>query len=152
MPISNNEGYQFSPILSGDEQNGIYAIYADQGSGSIDLMVQKLDLNFEEVWGETGLVAMEGLDGDVNYTNTYRLEDQKLLHVWEDNRASKKMYGNKLTELDVSFTNGTQISFGDNSSSETDFSAPVFLNATSGLYTATFDGSSSPKFIRINRC
>ena len=151
LPISNNEGYQFSPILSGDEQNGIYAIYADQGSGSIDLMVQKLDLNFEEVWGETGLVAMEGLDGDVNYTNTYRLEDQKLLHVWEDNRASKKMYGNKLTELDVSFTNGTQISFGDNSSSETDFSAPVFLNASSGLYTATFDGSSSPKFIRINR-
>ena len=40
-------------------------------------MVQKLDLNFEEVWGETGLVAMEGLDGDVNYTNTYRLGRSK---------------------------------------------------------------------------
>ena len=101
--------------------------------------------------GETGLVAMAGLDGDVNYTKTYRLGDQSLLHVWEDNRASKKIYGNKLINLNPSYSNGIKISFGDNSSSETDFSLPVFLNASSGMYTATFDGSSSPKFIRINR-
>ena len=82
LAISNNLGYQFSPILSGDEQNGMYAIYADQGSGSIDLMVQKLSANFESEWGETGLVAMNGLDGDVNYTQTYRLGDQSLFHVW----------------------------------------------------------------------
>ena len=151
LVISNGEGYQFSPILSGNEQNGIYAIYADQGTGSIDLMVQKLNANFEPEWGETGLIAMDGLDGDVNYTKTYRLGDQSLFHVWEDNRASKKLYGNKLTELILLSSNGTQISFGDNSSSETDFSLPVFLNASSGLYTATFDGSASPKFIRINK-
>lgn len=149
--ISENEGYQFSPILSGNEQDGIFAIYADQGSGSIDLVVQKFNSNFEPEWGETGLVAMAGLDGDVNYTNTYRLGDQSLLHVWEDNRASKKIYGNKLINLNPSYSNGIKISFGDNSSSETDFSLPVFLNASSGMYTATFDGSSSPKFIRINR-
>ena len=28
LAISNNLGYQFSPILSGDEQDGMYAIYA----------------------------------------------------------------------------------------------------------------------------
>ena len=151
LAISNNLGYQFSPILSGDEQNGMYAIYANQGSGSIDLMVQKLSANFELEWGETGLVAMNGLDGDVNYTQTYRLGDQSLFHVWEDNRASKKIYGNKLMELIPSSSNGAQISYGDNSSSETDFSLPFFLNTSSGLYTATFDGSSSPKFIRINK-
>ena len=71
--------------------------------------------------------------------------------MWEDNRASKKIYGNKLINLNPSYSNGIKISFGDNSSSETDFSLPVFLNASSGMYTATFDGSSSPKFIRINR-
>jgi len=151
LPISDNMGYQFSPILSGNEQSGLYAIYADQGSGSIDLMVQKLNSSFSTVWSETGLVAMEGLDGDVNYSKSYRLGDQSLLHIWEDNRASKKIYGNKLTELSALYSNGTQISFGDNSSSETDFSSPAFLNASSGLYTATFDGASSPKFIRINR-
>ena len=86
-----------------------------QGTGSIDLMVQKLNANFEPEWGETGLIAMDGLDGDVNYTKTYRLGDQSLFHVWEDNRASKKLYGNKLTELILLSSNGTQISFGDNS-------------------------------------
>ena len=151
MVISNNDGYQFSPILSGDEQNGIFAIYADQGSGSINLMVQQIDSNFEQVWDDNGLVAMNGLDGDVNYIETYRLGQQDLLHVWEDNRASKKIYSNKLVSLTPSFINGNQVSFGDNSSSETDFSLPVFLHTSSGFYTATFDGSSSPKFIRINR-
>ena len=108
------------------QQNGIYAIYADQGTGSIDLMVQKLNANFEPEWGETGLIAMDGLDGDVNYTKTYRLGDQSLFHVWEDNRASKKLYGNKLTELILLSSNGTQISFGDNSSSETIFHYQFF--------------------------
>ena len=47
--------------------------------------------------------------------------------------------------------NGKQLTFGDNSSSETDFSIPYFLKASNGFYTATFDGTSSPKFIRVNR-
>ena len=68
------------------------------------------------------------MDGDVNYTNTYRLGDQSLLHVWEDNRASKKIYGNKLINLNPSFSNGIKVSFGDNSSSETDFSLPARKN------------------------
>ena len=53
-------------------------------------MVQQIDSNFEQVWDDNGLVAMNGLDGDVNYIETYRLGEQDLLHVWEDNRASKK--------------------------------------------------------------
>ena len=87
--ISDNTGYQFSPILSGNNQSGLYAIYADQGSGSIDLMVQKLSADFSTVWSETGLVTMDGLDGDVNYSHTYRIDDQELLHVWEDNRVDR---------------------------------------------------------------
>ncbi len=151
LTISENSGYQFSPILSGNNNTGLYAIYADQGTGSIDLIVQKLSDSFSAVWDGNGLVAMDGLDGDVNYTQTYRKGTQDLLHVWEDNRASKKIYGNRLTELNPLFTNGEQITYGDNSSSETDFSTPFILNSSNGIYTATFDGTSSPKYIRINR-
>ena len=113
-------------------------------------MVQKLNANFEPEWGETGLIAMDGLDGDVNYTKTYRLGDQSLFHVWEDNRASKKLYGNKLTELILLSSNGTQISLVIILLLKLIFHYQ-FLNASSGLYTATFDGSASPKFIRINK-
>ena len=49
----------FSPILSGNEQDGIFAIYADQGSGSIDLVVQKFNSNFEPVMVNVSLFSLK---------------------------------------------------------------------------------------------
>ena len=45
----------------------------------------------------------------------------------EDNRASKKIYGSRLTDLFIEERDGKQLTYSDNSSSETDFSTPVLL-------------------------
>ena len=149
--ISNSDGYQFAPILSGNVDMGLYAIYADQGNGSINLMVQSIDSNFQLSWNNNGIEAMVGLDGDVNYTNHYRLSDEDFLLLWEDNRSSKKLFGSRILNSENINSNGLQLTFGDNSSSETDFSTPEILKTESSIFSATFDGSSSPKFIRINK-
>ena len=151
LAISDASGYQFAPILVGNIQGGLFGVYGDQGSGSIDLKVQKLNSSFLPEWENNGLTAMLGLDGDVNYTHSYPIAEEDLYLVWEDNRSSKKIYGSRITELELDDVNGKQLTFGDNSSSETDFSIPYFLKASNGFYTATFDGTSSPKFIRVNR-
>ena len=149
--ISNSNGYQFAPILNGNTEEGLHAIYADQGNGSINLMVQSINSNFEPDWDNQGIQAMLGLDGDVNYTNHYKLDNQDFLLLWEDNRSSKKIFGSRITNSEVIYPNGKKLTFGDNSSSETDFSTPQILKTESYVFTATFDGSSSPKFIRINK-
>lgn len=149
--ISNEPGYQFAPILVGDTQNGLFGVYADKGSGSINLKIQKIGEGLSPQWEDNGITAMLGLDGDVNYTSAFPIGSQDLFLIWEDNRSNKKIYGARLTELQLSNENGKQLTFGDNSSSETDFSTPVIINTSTGIYSATFDGSSAPKFIRINR-
>ena len=150
IAISNLPGYQFAPILSGNIENGLYVIYGDQGTGSINLGVEKITSQFALEWGNDNMVT-EGLDGDVNYTTPFRIGDQDLYLLWEDNRASKKLYGTRITNIENQYSGGMQVSFGDNSSSETDFSTPVIEKTSSGIYTATFDGSSTPKFIRVNK-
>jgi len=151
IAISNAPGYQFAPILSGNAEVGLYAVYGDQSSGSIDLKVQSISTGYQPVWSDFGLTAMIGLDGDVNYTTPFRIADQDLYLIWEDNRASKKLFGTQITNTEIQFDGGKQITYGDNSSSETDFSTPILTRTETGIYTATFDGSSSPKFIRINK-
>ena len=152
VTISEESGYQYAPIVSGDTQlGGLYIIYGDQGNGSIDLKVQKIDSDFNTAWADNGLTVMTGLDGDINYTQTFKLDNEDLLLFWEDNRASKKIYGNRIINSEITDSNGKQLSFGDNSSSETDFSTPYYIKSETGIYSATFDGLSSPKFLRINR-
>ncbi len=151
LNISNSDGYQFSPIILGDTNLGLYIIYADQGSGSIDLRVQKIDSNLSVEWEAGGLVTMLGLDGDVNFTNNFRVSEEDFFLVWEDNRASKKIYGTRITNENSQALNGAQLTFSDNSSQETDSSTPVVIKTNDAIYTATFDGSSSPKSIRINK-
>ena len=129
LAISDASGYQFAPILVGNIQGGLFGVYGDQGSGSIDLKVQKLNSSFLPEWENNGLTAMLGLDGDVNYTHSYPIAEEDLYLVWEDNRSSKKIYGSRITELELDDVNGKQLTFGDNSSSETDFSIPYFLKA-----------------------
>ena len=151
VSISSEPGYQFAPILIGNTSNGLFGVYADQGTGSIDLKVQKIGQDFLPEWENNGLTAMLGLDGDVNYTTAYPIGDQDLYLTWEDNRSSKKIYGTRLTNLELEDDNGKQLTFGDNSSSETDFSTPAMIQTSTGMYIATFDGSSAPKFILVNR-
>jgi len=151
LAVSDASGYQFAPILVGNVGEGLFGVYGDQGNGSIDLKVQKINSSFLPEWADNGLTAMTGLDGDVSYIHSYRIDDLDIYHIWEDNRSSKKIYGSRLTNLELQEMDGKQLTFSDNSSSETDFSVPIMIYAETGIYTATFDGSSSPKFIRINR-
>tara|TARA_B100000686_G_C16806876_1_gene991958 strand:- start:32946 stop:35966 length:3021 start_codon:yes stop_codon:yes gene_type:complete len=149
--ISFSHGHQFSPIVVGAGQNGLYIIYADQSMGSIDLKVQLINSNYEYQWINGGITAMDGLDGDVNYTSSYQVGDEDLYLYWEDNRSSKKIYGTRIMDEISQYNNGKQLTFGENSSSETDFSFPKLVYTDHGIFSATFDGSVSPKFIRINK-
>ena len=91
------------------------------------------------------------MDGDIRYNHAFRSEDRQLLLMWEDNRSTKKIYGNWLVDDVLGHTNGVQVSFSDNSSAETDLSQPRMVSTGSGIYLATFDATGSPKRIRINR-
>jgi len=151
VEINAESGYQFSPILIGVPETGLYAIYGDKGTGSIDLKIQKIDTDFSPVWENHGLTGIVGLDGDIKYSTPFRIDDEDFYVVWEDNRASKKIYGTRITNEIIADGNGIQMSFADNSSSESDLSTPSFLRTNDAIYSATFDGTSSPKFIRINK-
>ena len=151
LEVSESPGYQFAPIISGNTSEGLYIIYADKGSGSIDLLIQKLNQSYVPEWTGNGMMAMSGLDGDVNYSKSFRIMDEDFFLIWEDNRSSKKIFGTRITNLENQFVGGQQLTYGDNSSSETDFSLPVFTRNSQNIYLGTFDGSSAPKFIRINK-
>ena len=151
VAISAEPNYQFAPILVGNALDGLFCIFGDKGTGSIDLKVQKVGPSFNPVWQGSGITAMEGLDGDIKYTDAYRISDEDIYFIWEDNRSSKKMYGSRITNLELSAINGRQLSFSDNSSSETDFSTPKTIRTGTGIYVATFDGLTGEKYIRINR-
>lgn len=149
--INVESGYQFSPILSGNNETGLFAIYGDKGTGSIDLKVQKIGSDFQPVWESNGLTGMIGLDGDIKYSSSYRISDNDFFTIWEDNRSSKKIYGSRITNGTVSAENGIQMSFADNSSSENDLTQPEILKTDNSIFSATFDGTTSPKFIRVNK-
>lgn len=151
IAISEQGGYQYAPAIIGDISSGLFIIYGDQGEGSIDLKVQKINSSFQPEWSDNGKTVMEGLDGDINYSKPFRVDNYDYSVIWEDNRASKKIYGTRILNAQVSSDNGKQLTFGDNSSSETDFSTPYYVKTQNYFYTATFDGLSSPKFLRINK-
>ena len=151
LNISSANGYQFSPNIIRSSEGELYIIYADQGTGSIDLKIQKLSSGPTPEWDNGGLKAMVGLDGDVKYTNNFRKGDEDFFLTWEDNRATKKIFGTIITNGIVQMENGVQLTFSDNSSQEIDFSTPVITQSEAGIFSATFDGSSSPKFIRLNK-
>ena len=151
LNISNKDGYQFAPNLIGTVESGLFVIYADESSGSIDLKVQKVESGYLPSWDDNGITAMFGLGGDINYTSSYRVDDGEIYFFWEDNRSTKKIYGSRITDNELQFENGLQLSFSDNSSAVLDDSKPVIMHTDNGNYVATFDGSSSPKIIRINK-
>ena len=150
--ISDASGYQFSPILSGTLEQGLFVVYGDQGSGSIDLKVQLISPQTNEgVWQNFGKIGMLGLDGDINYTNSFRIDDDDVLCIWEDNRSSKRIFGTRISDHINNYPEGKKITLSNNSSSETDFSTPMVIRSGDMTYVGTYDGSSSPKVIRINK-
>ena len=148
--VSNEDGYQFAPNIMKGSSDSVFVVYADQGSGSIDLKVSYFKGVSSLVEGGS-LLAVKGLDGDIKYNVGFKNSDESIILMWEDNRESKKLYGNVLSEGELSHFNGNQISFSDNSSTEIDLSSPTMVYASEYIYTATFDATATPKKIRINK-
>ena len=148
--VSGDEGYQFAPNIISGSNDSVFVVYADQGSGSIDLKVNYYK-SINSLFDVGGLLAVKGLDGDIKYNVGFPIDDEKIVLVWEDNRASKKIYANVISSGELSHLNGNQISFSDNSSTEIDLSSPFMINASNSVYTASFDATETPKKIRINK-
>ena len=141
-------GYQFAPNIISGSGDSVFVVFADQSTGSIDLRVQYFQGN-DPLMQNNGILAQKGLDGDIKYNNAFFNQNQDITLFWEDNRASKKIYSNRLSENTFSHFNGNQVSFSDNSSDEV--SKPSVISTDYGAYLATFDASVTPKTIRINK-
>ena len=150
LAVSENTGYQFAPNIIQGSGDSVFVVYADQGSGSIDLRYNYYK-GITPLLDANGILAIKGLDGDVKYSHAFTNEDENVLLMWEDNRETKKIYGNRLVDGSFSHFNGNQVSFSDNSSTEIDLSSPFMINTSTGIYTATFDATETPKKIRINK-
>ena len=148
--VAVGDGYQFAPNIISGSGDSVFVVYADQGSGSIDLKVNYYK-SMDSLFDDGALLAIKGLDGDVKYNKGFSIEDQNVLLMWEDNRENKKIYGNKITVGSLSHFNGNQVSFSDNSSTEIDLSSPYMIYTSFGIYAATFDATETPKKIRINK-
>ena len=148
--VTDEEGYQFAPNIMPGSGDSVFVVYADQGSGSVDLKVNYYS-GIEALFETGGNLAVKGLDGDIKYNKGYNIQDGKVVLVWEDNRASKKIYGNVIDSGNLSYFNGNQVSFSDNSSTEIDLSGPSIAFSSNALYAATFDATGTPKKIRINK-
>tara|TARA_B100000579_G_scaffold74311_1_gene57157 strand:- start:3266 stop:6283 length:3018 start_codon:yes stop_codon:yes gene_type:complete len=148
--VAVGDGYQFAPNIISGSGDSVFVVYADQGSGSIDLKVNYYK-SMDSLFDDDALLAIKGLDGDVKYNKGFSIEDQNVLLMWEDNRENKKIYGNKITVGSLSHFNGNQVSFSDNSSTEIDLSSPYMIYTSFGVYASTFDATETPKKIRINK-
>ena len=148
--VAVGDGYQFAPNIISGSGDSVFVVYADQGSGSIDLKVNYYK-SMDSLFDDGALLAIKGLDGDVKYNKGFSIEDQNVLLMWEDNRENKKIYGNKITFGSLSHFNGNQVSFSDNSSTEIDLSSPYMIYTSFGVYASTFDATETPKKIRINK-
>lgn len=148
--VAVGDGYQFAPNIISGSGDSVFVVYADQGSGSIDLKVNYYK-SMDSLFDDGALLAIKGLDGDVKYNKGFSIEDQNVLLMWEDNRENKKIYGNKITGGSLSHFNGNQVSFSDNSSTEIDLSSPYMIYTSFGVYASTFDATETPKKIRINK-
>ncbi len=153
IEVSLSNGYQSMPIAVSDGAYGSYVIFADQENGSIDLRTQFID-GFVEQFEENGSLAMQGLDGDVNFVSS--IYNSNLLTgnilTWIDTRSRNKLYGNivNINEPHFNFVNGEQL---------TDYEAyiwpifqePVSLFHSSGkVFSVVFDVSSGEKLIRFS--
>ncbi|MEC7935845.1 MAG: T9SS type A sorting domain-containing protein [Candidatus Neomarinimicrobiota bacterium] len=148
--ISNISGYQSMPNTISDNNNGSFVVFSDQSNGSIDLRVQRM--NTDIVSFETnGLIAMYGLDGDIEYPMSNYMNDNVLIN-WVDARNGKKVFGSIVGEdgVNSSLVNGQELTQFDSYTFQLE-NEPVSLLAHNYLFTAAFDAQSGAKLIRINK-
>ena len=94
--ISDATGYQSMPIVLVDNSNGAFVVFSDQENGSLNLKIQKTEgsiANFDF----NGLIAMQGLDGDIEYAMPLYLDDNVSL-TWIDARDGKKVFGTTIDD------------------------------------------------------
>jgi len=150
LVVAGGDGYQFAPNIIQGSSDSVFVVFADQGSGSIDLRFHYFK-GITPLLDDSGVLALKGLDGDVRYNHAFSDGSQNVLLMWEDNRGTKKIYANRLAQDSLFHFNGNQVSFSDNTSSDIDGSKPFIASTGNGAYVATFDGLSGNKIIRINR-
>ena len=153
MVVSNADGYQSMPISVSDGADGAYVIFADQEYGSIDLRTQYIENGIEQ-FENNGLMAMVGLDGDVNYVSSFKnvVGQDNVLFTWVDSRNKKKIYGGKanINGSDTSLKNGQQMSPVEILIEELE-NEPVSIYHEGYIYNASYDASTGSKLIRINK-
>ena len=148
--VSNVSGYQSMPNTLYDNNNGSFVVFADQSNGSIDLRVQRMnsDLTSFEL---NGLIAMNGLDGDIEYPIANYTNDNVVLN-WVDARDGKKVFGSIINDNGVitPVENGQNLTQFDSYTFQLE-NEPVSLLAHDYLFTAAFDAQSGAKLIRMNK-
>ena len=148
--VSNVSGYQSMPNTLFDNNNGSFVVFADQSNGSIDLRVQRMnsDLTSFEL---NGLIAMNGLDGDIEYPIANYTNDNVVLN-WVDARDGKKVFGSTINDNGVitPLDNGQNLTQFDSYTFQLE-NEPVSLLAHNYLFTAAFDAQSGAKLIRMNK-
>ena len=148
--VSNVSGYQSMPNTLFDNNNGSFVVFADQSNGSIDLRVQRMnsDLTSFEL---NGLIAMNGLDGDIEYPIANYTNDNVVLN-WVDARDGKKVFGSIINDNGVitPVDNGQNLTQFDSYTFQLE-NEPVSLLAHNYLFTAAFDAQSGAKLIRMNK-
>ena len=154
MVISDADGYQSMPIAVSDGAYGAYVIFADQENGSIDLRTQLAggsSVSFEE----NGMLALQGLDGDVNYVSSFYTggTDGEVLLNWIDNRNKKKLFAGKADAngANESFQNGSQLAGYEILIEELENEPVSYFQNGTHLITSNFDGFTGSKLIRLNR-
>ena len=148
--VSNASGYQSMPNSISDNSNGSFVVFADESNGSIDLKVQRTSsdvISFEY----NGLIAMNGLDGDVEYPKAHYVNENVVMS-WVDARNGKKVFGLNIEEdgLNASLVNGQELTQFDSYTFQLE-NEPVSIIADNNLFTAAFDAQSGAKLIRINK-
>ena len=72
--VAGDEGYQFAPNIMSGNGDSVFVVYADQGSGSVDLKVNYYS-GIETLFETGGNLAIKGLDGDIKYNRGYNIQD-----------------------------------------------------------------------------
>ena len=147
--ISNLSGYQSMPNTLFNN-NGSFVVYSDESNGSIDIRVQRLDVETAS-FEINGFVAMNGLDGDIEYPIANHINDNLVIN-WVDARNGKKVYGSILDDSGIypTLVNGLGLTQFDSYTFQLE-NEPVSLLAYDHLFTAVFDAQSGAKLIRINK-
>ncbi len=152
LVISDADGNQTSPVVTSDEAVGQFIMFADEGSGSINLQSQILN-EFDQIgFPENGITIMDGMDGDINYVRPAGFNDGSVLLTWEDNRYGKVLFGNFITDTgaDSTESNGKQLVHTAFQSNPGEYE-PVMIVSNESVYTGIFNNSSGTNLALVNR-